>query len=398
MSGPHSSTLAPVFSLPPPLGPGVFPSPPVVQGDSLGLCINGVKKVHVSKWEFSAESEDDMSYFEHRIEIPRVCVPENFTEEKNSWEIKYHPPSLRSLACVTILSNTEKLSTCIDLGYLGSIMAFSSTTKVLAMSRKFDPSFVTVRTLYEHGYTEYGMEEAVRALETSKPELFEPFDKRLTNTTNEFIHDIRRNFSAELNIDDGDIRAEYTHQGQSGLADFIDQGVEQKFFNIEEKGQEEEGDSQADFFDEEDSSPLPLHKTESASAHEEECFQSTYDEEEEVDLSSLINLEYFTPSQNWLITDALRKCEEEKILPIHLPEAEIPIITINEDIPLITLTGEEDKNLIIKEKSALSQEVDNALKEYFVEQNLKKRKNITILDDNIVNNKFVMFEKKPKIQ
>ncbi|KAH0546740.1 hypothetical protein KQX54_014554 [Cotesia glomerata] len=169
MSGPHSSTLAPLFSLPPPLGPGVFPSPPVVQGNSLGLmeggrefpgvlrwvlrglsyCINGVEKVHVSKWEFSAESEDDMSYFEHRIEIPRVCVTENFTEEKYGWEIKYHPPSLRSLACVAILSNTDKLSTSIDLGYLGSIMAFSSTTKVLAMSRKFDPSFVTVRTLYE---------------------------------------------------------------------------------------------------------------------------------------------------------------------------------------------------------------------------------------------------------
>ncbi|KAH0540176.1 hypothetical protein KQX54_013984 [Cotesia glomerata] len=223
---------------------------------------------------------------------------------------------------------------------------------------------------YWHGYTECGMMKAVRELEKRKPELFEPFEKRLINTTNEFIHDMRRNFSAELNIDDGDIRAEYTHQECT-----IDQQ--------EEKGQEEEGDSQAYFFDEEDSSPLPLHKTESASAHEEECFQSTYDEEEEVDLSSLINLENFTPSQNWLITDALRKCEEKKILPIHLPEVEIPIITIDEGIPLITLTGEEDKNLIIKEKSALSQKVDNTLEEYFVEQKLKKRKNITILDDNI---------------
>ncbi|KAH0557584.1 hypothetical protein KQX54_008570 [Cotesia glomerata] len=256
---------------------------------------------------------------------------------------------------------------------------------------------------YWCGYSECGMEEAVRALETSEPELFEPFEKRLTNEIKSFIHNLRRNFSAELNIDDADIRAEYPHQEcandqqeEESQADFFDDSSPLLPLEQECANDQQEEESQADFFD--DSSPLPLHKTESASAHEEECSQSTYDEEEEVDLSSLINLEYFTPSQNWLITDALRKCEEEKILPIHLAEAEIPIITIDEDIPLITLTGEEDKNLIIKEKSALSQEVDNGLKEYFVEQKLKKRKNITILDDNIVNNKFVMFGKKPKIQ
>ncbi|KAH0540175.1 hypothetical protein KQX54_013983 [Cotesia glomerata] len=121
MSGPHSSTLAPVFSLPPPLRPGVFPSPPVVQGNSLGLMEGGREFPGVLRWVLGGLY----------------------------WEIKYHPPSLRSLACVAILSNTDKLSTSIDLGYLGSIMAFSSTTKVLAMSREFDPSFVTVRTLYE---------------------------------------------------------------------------------------------------------------------------------------------------------------------------------------------------------------------------------------------------------
>ncbi|KAH0557585.1 hypothetical protein KQX54_008572 [Cotesia glomerata] len=144
MSGPHSSTLAPVFSFPLHWVEG-FPHPHqwfkgIPWALSKGIPCGSL---------LGAESEDDMSYFEHRIEIPRVCIPENFTEEKSSWEIKYHPPSLRSLACVTILSNTEKLSTSIDLGYLGSIMAFSSTTKVLAMSRKFDPSFVTVRPLYE---------------------------------------------------------------------------------------------------------------------------------------------------------------------------------------------------------------------------------------------------------
>ncbi|CAG5084540.1 Protein of unknown function [Cotesia congregata] len=199
---------------------------------------------------------------------------------------------------------------------------------------------------------------------------------------------------------------------QGGLYDFIEQGMEQKFFNIvknlffhqreweidqqEEKEQEEEGDSQADFFGEEDSSTLSIHKTESASAHEEECFQSTYDEEEE-DLLSLINLENLTPSQNSLITAVLRECEKEKILPIHLPEAEIPVITIDQDIPLITLDGEEDKNLF-KEKSALSQKIDDAAKKFFAEIKLRKRKDITILDNNIVNNKFVMFGKKSKIQ
>ncbi|KAH0567935.1 hypothetical protein KQX54_016336 [Cotesia glomerata] len=328
-------------------------------------CINGVKKVHVSKWKFLAESEDDMSYFEHRIEIPRVCVPENFTKEKNSLEIKYHPPSLRSLACVIILSITEKLSTTTDLVYLGSIMAFSSTTKVLAI--------------------ECGLEEAARELEKNKPELFEPFEKRVAHAVKNFIHDIRKNFSRELNIDDSDIIAQYPHQEWE-----IDQQ--------EEKGQEYEGDSKADFFGEEDSSPQPIHQRESASAHKEECFQSTYDKEEE-DLLSLINLENFTPSQNSIMTAILRECKEDKILPIHLPEVEIPVITMDQDIPLITLDAEEkeDKN-IIKEEAALSQEVANVLEEYLVELKLKKRKNITILDDNKVNNKFVMFGKKPKIQ
>ncbi|KAH0561510.1 hypothetical protein KQX54_017288 [Cotesia glomerata] len=50
MSGPHSSTLAPVFSLPPPLGPGVFPSPPVVQGNSLGLMEGGREFPGVLRW------------------------------------------------------------------------------------------------------------------------------------------------------------------------------------------------------------------------------------------------------------------------------------------------------------------------------------------------------------
>ncbi|KAH0561509.1 hypothetical protein KQX54_017285 [Cotesia glomerata] len=50
MSGPHSSTLAPVFSLPPPLGPRVFPSPPVVQGNSLGLMEGGREFPGVLRW------------------------------------------------------------------------------------------------------------------------------------------------------------------------------------------------------------------------------------------------------------------------------------------------------------------------------------------------------------
>ncbi|XP_074114053.1 uncharacterized protein LOC141537111 [Cotesia typhae] len=251
---------------------------------------------------------------------------------------------------------------------------------------------------YWYGYSEYGMEEAIRGLETSEPELFELFEKRLTNQIKSFIRNLRRNFSAELNIDDANIRVEYPHQGQSGLADFIDQGVEQKFLNMVKNlffRQKEEENSRADFFDEEDDSSVMLSPVqEIASDHEEEeeeFFESTYDEEEEEkDLASLINLEDLNPSQNSLITAVLRECEEDKT-SIGMTKTEIPLINL--------VTEEKDKNLI-EPKSALSQEIDHNVEAFFAELNLKMRKKIAVLDDKLVNNnnKFIIFGKIPKIQ